>query len=173
MAITDSIHHLDDAEIEINPLDAAVAALFRATSPQSFSAACDALANAADAGDEAFLVVVDRAQNLAVATGLVEDIGEDNVQQIMARAFRRCGVHHDVHQPEQPFHRRAPESTLEALMLDLRQRGAAALTERDSLRRLDELSRQQVREIITRLIKLRPRYPKISDELLFKLGGLL
>ena len=58
-------------------------------------------------------------------------------------------------------------------MYSLRERGAAALTERACLDRLTELSRDQIREVIRRLTALRPRYPKIDDELLFRLGELL
>jgi hypothetical protein len=64
-------------------------------------------------------------------------------------------------------------STVEALMLSLRERGAAALREPNTLRRLSELSTAQVREVIARLIKLRPRYPAIDDDLLLRLGDQL
>ena len=60
----------------------------------------------------------------------------------------------------------AAPTTVEALMLSLRSRGAAALAERDTKRRLADLSVVQVRQLIDRLIKLQPRYPRIGDELI-------
>ena len=67
----------------------------------------------------------------------------------------------------------AKPSTVEAAMYSLRERGAVALTEPDCQRRLSELSPKQVREVIERLIKLRPRYPKIDDEVIATVQELL
>jgi hypothetical protein len=67
----------------------------------------------------------------------------------------------------------AAASTVEALMLELRERGEAALTLPDARRRLAALSITQVREVIARLITLRPHYPAITDDLLFRLGEQL
>ena len=50
----------------------------------------------------------------------------------------------------------APQSTVEALMFSLRERGTGALEETDAKRRLSELSNQQVIEIGDRLQQLRP-----------------
>jgi hypothetical protein len=58
---------------------------------------------------------------------------------------------------------------VEALVLGLRERGAAALKEAPARRRLGELSEAQLREVIVRLIKLRAQHPAISDELLLQL----
>jgi hypothetical protein len=74
-------------------LNGAVAALFQATDTNSFSAVCQALADAADADDLRFLDAVDRAQNLATACGLVKIIGQDAVQANMVQSFKRCRVH--------------------------------------------------------------------------------
>jgi hypothetical protein len=74
-------------------LNAAVAACFHAANANSFYDVCDALADAADADDLPFLDAVDRAQNLATACGLVQSLGQDAVQTIVAEAFRRCRVH--------------------------------------------------------------------------------
>jgi hypothetical protein len=60
-----------------------------------------------------------------------------------------------------------------ALMLALRERGVAALAEPDCQRRLADTSTAQVREILARLMALRPAYPAIDDELLFLLGEQL
>jgi hypothetical protein len=50
----------------------------------------------------------------------------------------------------------ALEVTVEALMFSLRSRGTKALEERDTKRRLSELSDQQVIEVGDRLQKLKP-----------------
>ena len=67
----------------------------------------------------------------------------------------------------------AAPTTVEALMYSLRERGEAALHERDTIRRLPELSTNQVREVVGRLMRLRPKYQAITDELLFLLGEQL
>jgi uncharacterized glyoxalase superfamily metalloenzyme YdcJ len=67
----------------------------------------------------------------------------------------------------------APQSTVEALVYELRTHGLTALEHPSCLRRLDDVSTAQLREVLARLIKLRPKYPAIADDLLLKLGGLL
>jgi hypothetical protein len=52
--------------------------------------------------------------------------------------------------------RPTPPTTIEALMLGLRERGVAALKEPDTQRRLAELSKGQLVEVATRLQKLKP-----------------
>ena len=64
-------------------------------------------------------------------------------------------------------------TTVEALMFSLRERGEAALHERDTRRRLAELSTDQLREVLRRLVRLRPKYPAITDQFLFHLNELL
>jgi hypothetical protein len=65
---------------------------------------------------------------------------------------------------------RAAASTVEALMYELRTHGLAALAGPNCRRRFSELSQLQLVEVIERLMKLRPKYPAITDELLFQLG---
>jgi hypothetical protein len=71
----------------------------------------------------------------------------------------------------------APVSTVEALMIGLRDRGADALCEAETRHRLAALSTAQLREVIGRLMRLRDRYPDrypaIADDLLLRLGDLL
>jgi len=67
----------------------------------------------------------------------------------------------------------APRATVEALLYELRTHGLAALGHPNCLRRLDHVSTAQLRELLARLIKLLPKYPAITDDLLLKLGGLL
>jgi hypothetical protein len=68
---------------------------------------------------------------------------------------------------------RATASTIEALMLALRERGAAALAEPDRQKLLANVSTAQMRDILARLMAFRPSYPAIDDELLFLLGKQL
>ena len=58
-------------------------------------------------------------------------------------------------------------------MFSLRERGAAALSERDYRARLAALSSNQIRNVIERLTALKPRYPKIDDELIARLEAQL
>jgi hypothetical protein len=64
----------------------------------------------------------------------------------------------------------AAGSTVEALMYELRTLDLAALAGPNCRRRLASLSTAQLREVIGRLMQLRPRYPAITDDLLLKLG---
>ena len=73
----------------------------------------------------------------------------------------------EIHQRH--FQGRAAASTVEALMPSLRERGTAALKQAPVRRRLDQLSPEQLREVLARLIKLRARYSVINDELLLRL----
>jgi hypothetical protein len=68
---------------------------------------------------------------------------------------------------------RAAASTVEALVLALRERAAADLAEPECQRRLANLSTAQMRDILARLMALRSNYPAIDDELLFLLGKQL
>ncbi len=66
----------------------------------------------------------------------------------------------------------APQVTVEAVMYELRAWGLGALKAPNARERLSALSRKQHREVLGRLLKLRPRYPKITDELLVYVEGL-
>ena len=69
--------------------------------------------------------------------------------------------------------KRAAASTIEALMFSLRERGAAALSEKVTQSRLAELSTDQIHIVIERLVAAQSRYPAIDDELLFLLSEQL
>jgi hypothetical protein len=58
-------------------------------------------------------------------------------------------------------------------MYELRTFGLAALAGSNCRRRLAELNRDQLHEIIRRLMHLRSRYPAVTDELLYLLGEQL
>jgi hypothetical protein len=114
-------------------------------------------------------------QAAAERAGLVTELGQDGVQAIIAKTFAQDHRREPVAvaiDPEPPTCR-AAASTVEALMFSLRERGEAALSERAFLDRFAGLSTKQVREVIARLIKLRPTYPAISDDLLLTLGEQL
>jgi hypothetical protein len=66
----------------------------------------------------------------------------------------------------------AAPTTIEALMYELREDGVAAMRVPNCRRRLGDLSPQQVKEVLSRLLALRPRYPKITDELIERIDGL-
>jgi hypothetical protein len=68
---------------------------------------------------------------------------------------------------------RAASATVEALMYEFRTFGLAALAGANCRRRLAELNRAQLQEIIRRLMHMRQRCPAITDELLFQLGEQL
>jgi hypothetical protein len=67
----------------------------------------------------------------------------------------------------------AADSTVEALMYELRTLGLAALAGPNCRRRVSELSPEQICEVIGRLDRLRPNYPAITDDLILTIGELL
>jgi len=68
---------------------------------------------------------------------------------------------------------RAPQSTCDALLWELREYGLPQLTKPDCRRRLADLSTAQIRDLIAALIRLRPKYPIITNELIAKVGEQL
>jgi hypothetical protein len=68
---------------------------------------------------------------------------------------------------------RAAKSTYDALVYELRTYGIAQLEKPNCRGRLGDLSTQQVRDLIAALMRLRPNYPAITDELILKLGDCL
>jgi hypothetical protein len=66
----------------------------------------------------------------------------------------------------------AAPTTVEAVMYELREDGLTALKAPNCQRRIGELSRRQLLEVLGRLLKLRSRYPKISDDLLLYIEDL-
>jgi hypothetical protein len=64
----------------------------------------------------------------------------------------------------------AASVTVDALMHSLRRRGELALAEPACQQRLSELSLEQIEQVITRLTKMRRRYPAINDDLIARLN---
>ena len=64
----------------------------------------------------------------------------------------------------------APAATVDALMYELREDGVAALATRGCQRRLAAISSDQALAVIARLNNLRARYPKITDQLILRIG---
>ena len=60
----------------------------------------------------------------------------------------------------------APQATVDALLFELRENGFAQLEKPTCLRRLADLSTAQLREINGALVRLKPRYQKITQELI-------
>ena len=73
---------------------------------------------------------------------------DDNLAVSLERAYAEIHRHH--------FKGRAAASTVEALMLGLRQRGTAALKKGPAQSRLGQLSEPQLHEVCARLQKLNP-----------------
>jgi hypothetical protein len=69
--------------------------------------------------------------------------------------------------------RRRADATYDALLYELRTYGIAQLAKPNCRDRLSSLSTRQLRELIAALMRLKPKYPAINDELLLKLGDLL
>jgi hypothetical protein len=65
---------------------------------------------------------------------------------------------------------RAAKSTFDACLFELREYGIKQLANPSCRRRLAELSSKQVAELLNALVRLRSRYPNITDDLLFELG---
>jgi hypothetical protein len=69
--------------------------------------------------------------------------------------------------------RGAAQSTYDALLWELREQGIAQLEKPECRRRLSELSTKQLRDLIAALVRLRAKWPKITDELIGVLGDQL
>jgi hypothetical protein len=151
----------------------------------------DRCARAADdyaTGRIALLDAVDDLQAWAETRNVVEEIGQDMVQQIMATAFApvrddlagqvpgdeyeglsptfasACKRADQEHAQARKLrlaaqHGGAAASTVEALMYSLRERRTKALGEPDTQRRIRELSEAQVREVGARLHALKITTP--------------
>jgi hypothetical protein len=68
-----------------------------------------------------------------------------------------------------PHYNGAARSSVETVMLVLRQRGLAALKDEVMQSRIAQLSAAQLAEIVARLERLRPQYPVIDSALLLAL----
>jgi hypothetical protein len=67
----------------------------------------------------------------------------------------------------------AAKSTYDALLFELCRFGVERLAKPKCRQRLGDLSTEQVRELIGTLIRLKHKYPLITDDLLLKLGDQL
>jgi hypothetical protein len=66
----------------------------------------------------------------------------------------------------------APQSTLDALNYELRSHGLAALEHPNCRHRLTEVSPEQLRELMTALIRVRAECAAVTDELLIALDRI-
>jgi hypothetical protein len=67
----------------------------------------------------------------------------------------------------------ATQSTVDALLYQLREGGIAQLKTPTCQRRLAELSASQLRKVVAALVRLQSRYPKITDDLLSALDDMV
>jgi len=74
--------------------------------------------------------------------------------------------------PPEPRPRKAAASTIETIVFTLRERGVDGLREAATQSRITECSPEQLAAIVKRLVKVRARYPVITDELLAALRGV-
>ena len=95
---------------------------------------------------------------------LVSEDGVASAAELQRDQDAALRKHHEQHG--------APETTVDALMFSLRERGTAALGEPATKRRFLELSKSQVGEVIVRLNRLRPTYPDVSDQLIIQIGEI-
>lgn len=143
---------------------------------------------------------VDALQAAAERDGLVDRIGQDAVQAIIADAFGPVQDAPELDKPDpsagfDPItqavwneaerkadaarakpnapEREAAESTVETLAYALRSRGVAALDEARIRERLQDLSASQLQAVIARMDKARGQYPAIADALLQVLRELV
>ena len=64
----------------------------------------------------------------------------------------------------------APAATVDALIYELREDGVAAFATPGCQRRLAAISFDQALDVIARLNNLRAQYPKITDQLILRIG---
>ena len=143
-----------------------------------FRARCEARALLWRANEFGLHEAVDKLRHDAERGGLVERIGQDRVQAIMAAAFHtvRDTVAADPEMvpdalPEADG-RGAPRSTVEAVVYALREYGRDALRRGNTRARLAGLSNRQIEAVIARL-RMRGKCPRITDDLLSLLAELL
>jgi hypothetical protein len=82
----------------------------------------------------------------------------DFLWRLMEPDVSLAGAWHEIHRRH--FEGRAAASTVEALMLGLRERGVAVLKEAPAQHRLGQLSEPQLHEVCARLQKLKPEMAK-------------
>jgi hypothetical protein len=68
---------------------------------------------------------------------------------------------------------KAPQVTINALIHELRTDGISQLSDGRCRHRLSALSTEQMRDLIGSLLRLRPNYPAITDDLILKIGDCL
>jgi hypothetical protein len=76
------------------------------------------------------------------------------------------------HELNDPSTRPAPQTTVNALLYQLRKDGLAALENPNCRRRLADISDEQLHEVLAALIRARARYAAVTDELLITLDEI-
>jgi len=106
-------------------------------------------------------------------TGRLRRYSLDNFERACRRAEAERARQPLPQAPPQSTAKRAPQSTYEALLWELREYGLAQLAKQNCRERLAALSTDQLRELIAALMRLRSRHLTISEELLQKLAEQL
>jgi hypothetical protein len=151
-----------------------------------FRARCEARALLWQANEFELHEAVDELQHDAERDGLLERVGQDRVQAIMAAAFAAVCEPEVIEIaevvldsiPESTFEllenrNRASDSTVEAVMYALREYGTDALHRGSTRARLAELSNRQIEVVIARLVRMRAKHSTVSERLLLVLAELL
>jgi transposase len=103
----------------------------------------------------------------AARSKLRPDPRTEQLRRLMESNASLDALWEEVNRAARQRYNAAPQTTVEALLYSLRQRGVWALTEPATKRRLSELSEEQVIEVGDRLQKLKPHIAKAwtADEL--------
>jgi hypothetical protein len=166
----------------------------RPSTREIFVARTEARAALWQFGELSLHEAVDKLQADAVRDGLVTELGQDEVQRLMAEAFgavrEDLPKFGDIFEPEiveiaevvpdpmpestfEPLENPASDSTVEAVVYALREYGTDALHRGNSRARLAELSNRQIEVVIARLARMSSKYSTVSERLLLALAELL
>jgi hypothetical protein len=99
--------------------------------------------------------VVDRLQEIADITDLIDKFGQDRIQTAMANATQPQAKDSSAAVIPMSAPRPTPQTTIDAVMYSVRERGLAALDEpatRERLGRCDAAARRQINQRIEKLI---------------------
>jgi hypothetical protein len=87
-----------------------------------------------------------------------------------AREYREEGAGPRSAASEQHASREARATTVDAIMYELRENGAAAIKAPNCQARLRALTVKQLEGLLARLIALQPQYPRINEEVLKRIA---
>jgi hypothetical protein len=103
--------------------------------------------------------------------GVVE-IGPERLARLRLLLSDNISLDRVWHELNDPRTRPAPQTTVNALLYQLRKDGLAALENPTCRRRLADISDEQLHEVLAALIQARARYAAVTDELLIALDEI-